>query len=295
MPGLLSDWNDVMDGAEIAANKPFTVTSPLSAMTTLPLADAAVTQGVATEADPLQIVIRFSSKRFISYAGLLDTNLRQTGFVRCEAFGDLDLTQQLRTTVRADGRDRRVIPPALHPRGIRFGASNWLLGTLPARDFRLRPTHVHVTWPVCRAMAIRWTIWGQSYAADGHDDTRYRFGHAWSGDGITLSRHAGSSDGITFGGQSITTPAGDVWPEPGTVKRRVVIDQQVLRSWDRDAVADLAQRVRLDLPVIWLPNVASAADCWRYGGLFRRVGDHDQQHLPRRMASTTIALTEWTE
>ncbi|AWJ83325.1 hypothetical protein TSH58p_07165 [Azospirillum sp. TSH58] len=294
MPGLICDSNDVIDAA-ITSNRPWTSTAPLSALATLPLADAAVTAATATAEAPLEIVLRFPTKRFVSYAGLLDTNLRQTGYVRCEAFADHALTQRLRTTVRADGRDRRVIPPPLNPRSIRFGASNWLLGSLPARDFRLYATNVHVVWPVCRAAAVRWTIWGQAYRPDGADDSRYRIAHAWAGDGITLSRHAGSSDGKTFGGQTITTASGDVWVEPGTVKRRAVIDQQVVRSWDRDGLADLAQRVRLDLPLVWLPNTTSAADCWRYGGLFRRVGDHEQQHLPRRMASTTINLLEWTE
>lgn len=297
MAGFLSDRNEIATaGCALTSNVAWAETAPLEALRTTPLIDAAVSSVLGTAAEPVVIDAVWDSPIFLTYGGLFDTNLRQSAFVRFEAFADAAGESLLFTTVNAAGRDRRVVPPLTDPATLRFGAPNQMRGDLDPRDFRLYPTHVHVIVPLCRVRRVRWTIWGGAYQEDDSPDTAYRIGLAWAGDGLFFSRHVGASaESVKSGDERIETPGGGVWVEPGLAKRVALIDRTVTDPALRDAFFDMALRNGKSRPLVWLPNVIDPGACFRYGGLFRRSDDHQHKHIARGYASSSLELEEWTE
>jgi hypothetical protein len=298
MTGYFADRNEVAESpCAISSNAAWAASGPLDSMKTTPLIDAAVCTVLGTAAEPVTIDILFDDPVFITYAGLFDTNLRQSSFVRLDAFADDAGAERLFTTVNAAGRDRRVMPPLTDPARLRFGAPNQMRGDLEPRDFRLYPTNIHVVVPLARVRLLRWSLWGGAYQPDDSDAPGYSIGLAWAGDGIALERHlGGSSEGIRSNDQVITSPDGAAWVEAGVTKRSSAVDQAAFGAATRDALFDSAHRAGRRKPLVWLPDVDDAAACFRYGGLFRRANDHTHKYLsPAYAGGTTIELEEWRE
>lgn len=294
--GYLADRNEVAEShCTITSNATWLPSGPLDALRTTPLIDAAVSSDLGTEGAPVWIEFAWEFPVDLTYTGIHDTNLRQASGYRVEAWFDAAKTQQAFTT-QENGRDRKVVPPLTDPAKMRFGAPNQLRGDLDPRDFRLYPTNVHVTVPLCRARVLRWSFWGSAYEADDTDAAGYRIGLAWAGDGLSFDRHVGGSgESIKSNDERIETPGGGVWVEPGISKRVALIDRTVTDKTLRDALFDMANRAGKHKPMVWLPDTDSPADCFRYGGLFRRFDDHGHKYIAPQYTSGGLELEEWKE
>lgn len=301
MAGYLADINLLTDDEDnpctLHAGTPadWAVTAPLEALRATPLGDYAVTTRLGTAANPVVFDARWASPIDLTGAHLLDANLNQESFVRIEAFADLACTRLVATTRYVSGGDRRVVPGLFDPATLRPGSANWLRGGLPPRDFRLYSTNIHAIVPACRARVVRWSLWGGAYRPDRTPDSVYRIGLAWAGDGLAIEPREGSSNGLRSNTKLTDTDGGWVWAEPGLRKRTADIDLSVIDPDTRDTLFDARARAGNERPVIHLPDTASPADCFRYGGLFRFVGDHTHKHLPPFWASTVLSLLEWKE
>jgi len=295
--GYLADQNElVLSACEITSNVAFAATAPLESLRTTPLIDPAVSAVVGTEDEPVVIEVEYEHPIDLTYAGLFDTNLRQEAYYRFEAFADAGRTERLFTTTDASGLERNVVPPLTDPELMRAGAPNQMRGDLPPRDFMLLPTNLHVTVPLCPALVLRWTLWGRAYRPDDSDDSGYSVGLAWAGDGLPISRHVGGSgDGVKDGDEVITTPGGGVWVEPGIPRRVALIDRTATDLHLRDEIFKLVLRGGKRKPLVWLPDMDSPADCFLYGGLYRRAGDYQHKFISRRYVSNSLDLEEWKE
>ncbi|WP_377810629.1 hypothetical protein ABNQ38_33680 [Azospirillum sp. A29] len=301
MAGFFADTNELGNGPV----NPCTLTSPgtgwastapLTSILTTPLEERAVTTRLGTAANPVVIEMEWLYPVDIAYAGLLHLNLWQESFFRMEAFLDSGRTQKVADTRMPNGRDRRVIPGLYDPKTLQPGYSSWLRGGLPNEDFRRYTTNIHANVDLCRARVIRWSLWGGAYKPDGTDDTVYRLGLGWAGNGLSVTRHApGSSDGVKPNTELIEQPGGYVWAEPGLRKRTAVIDLAAIQPTLRDKLFAAAHRAGNEKPIVWLPNVASPEACFWYGGLFRLVGDYQHKYLPPIWAALTLNLLEWRE
>lgn len=300
LTGFMADRNEVVNPAgknpcTITSNAVWEVTGPLDAMKGFPLGDRAVSKRTGSKTDPVWIRFEWASPIYMSYGGLYETNLRQSAYCRMQGFADSDLQVARATTRNAIGRDRRVVPSLTDPKKLRAGAPNWLRGDLDPRDEQLYPKDIHVRVPLCRVKVIVWTLWGPAAKPDGSDDTGYRIGLAWAGDGLSFVRHVGSSgEGVKSNDERIEMPGGSVWVEPGITKRMVTIERRVVDKSLRDDLFDMAMRSGKRNPLVWLPN-AKPADCFRYGGLFRRVDDHTGTYVASRYTSAKIELEGWRE
>lgn len=301
MVGFWTDINEVGNDPDenpcaVTSNTGWAGTAPLASLLTTPLADAAVSDRIGTAADPVIIDFEWEFLIDLAYAGLFSVNLWQESFCRMEAFSDSARTVKVADTRYPNGRDRRVIPGLYDPATLQPGLPNWLRGGLRSKDFRLYSTNIHANVPLCRARVVRWTLWGGAYRPDGTDDGVYRIGLGWAGDGLALTRHTpGSGDGVKTNTEITEMPGGSTWAEPGMRKRTATIDLALVEEGVRDKLFDSAHRAGNEKPIVYLPDVASPEKCFRYGGAFRRVGDHEHKLLPPRYASTTINLLEWRE
>jgi hypothetical protein len=311
----LADRNEVQNGADnpcaVTSNVAWASTAPLSSLPTTPVSDRAVSLAVggvnlATGAatSTVTITLTWPYPIFLSVAALLDTNLRQESFFRMEAFADVGLAQRVATTV-ADGLDANVVPPLTDPADLPAGAPNQARGDLDPRDFGLLPTNLYAAVPQCPVQAIRWTLWGPAYREDGSDDTGYRVGLAWAGDGLFFTRHVGKSgEGVKDNDEIVTGPGGSVWVEEGITKRTVTIGREVTDRTLRDEIFKMALRSGKRKPLLYLPSLGDPTDPARdadpaanffYGGLYRRSGDHGQTYVAARYTSTAIELEGYTE
>ncbi|SMH30528.1 hypothetical protein [Azospirillum agricola] len=301
MAGFFTDTNECGNDVEnpCAVTSPGTswaTTAPLAALLTTPLVDAAVSDRLGTADDPVVIDMEWVFPVDLAYGGLFSVNLWQEARCRMEAWLDTGRTVKVADTRYPNGRDRRVIPGLYDPKTLQPGYASWLRGGLRNKEFRLYSTNIHANVPLCRARVVRWSLWGGAYRPDGTDDTVYRIGLGWAGDGLSITRHApGSGDGVKSNTELIEQPGGYVWTEAGLRKRTATIDLAAVESTVRDKLFDAAHRAGNEKPIVWLPRVDSPEQCFRYGGLFRRVGDHAHKLLPPRYASTTMDFLEWKE
>ncbi|CAO3440161.1 hypothetical protein [Azospirillum endophyticum] len=312
----LADRNEVQNGpldnpCTISSPAAWAPTAPLASILTTPVSDRAVclTKGdvdYATGApiDPVILTLTWQYPIFLTAASLLDTNLRQDAFYRMEAFGDAGMTELVATSV-VDGVDANVVPPLTDPAEIAAGAPNQMRGDLDPRDFALLPTNLHVVVPQVPVVAIRWTLWGGAFRPDGADDTGYRIGFAWAGDGLIFSRHVGKSgEGVKDNDEVITGAGGSAWAEEGIAKRTVTIGREVTGRALRDDLFKMALRTGKRRPLLYLPSVGDPADPavrgdpaanFLYGGLYRRSTDHSQPYVSARYTSTSVELEEFKE
>lgn len=314
----LADRNEVQNGplenpVTIASNVEWSETSPLESMLTTPVSDRAVslTKGdvdYATGApiNPVIIELTWQSPIFLTVASLLDTNLRQDAYWRMEAFGDLQMRpEDLVATSVVNGVDANVSPPLTDPATMRAGAPNQMRGDLDPRDIPLLPISIHCVAPQVPVVAIRWTLWGSAFRPDGSEDTGYRIGLAWAGDGLIFSRHVGKSgEGVKDNDEVITGAGGSAWVEAGISKRTVQIGREVTDRKLRDELFKMALRSGKRRPLLYLPNSGDPADPtslgdpaanFLYGGLYRRAADHSQTYVSARYTSTSIDLEEFKE
>ncbi|KAA0593014.1 hypothetical protein J2848_005625 [Azospirillum lipoferum] len=320
MPGstyaYLADRNEVQNGpldnpATIASSAAWALTAPLTSMLTTPVSDRAVclTKGdvdYATGApiNPVVVTLTWQFPIFLSVASLLDTNLRQNAFYRMEAFGDAGMTELVATSV-VDGVDANVVPPLTDPETMPAGAPNQMRGDLDPRDFALLPTNIHCVVPQVPVVAIRWTLWGGAFRPDSSEDTGYRIGLAWAGDGLIFSRHVGKSgEGVKDNDEVITGSGGSAWVEEGIAKRTVTIGREVTDRKLRDELFKMALRSGKRRPLLYLPSIGDSSNPSRtadpaanflYGGLYRRSSDHSQSYVSSRYTSTSIELEEFKE
>ncbi|WP_376959628.1 hypothetical protein ABNQ39_06900 [Azospirillum sp. A26] len=312
----LADRNEVQNGP---LDNPVTIdspaawgpTAPLESMLTTPVSDRAVclTKGdvdYATGApiNPVIITLTWQYPIFLTVASLLDTNLRQEAFCRMEAFGDAAMTELVATSV-VDGVDANVVPPLTDPETMPAGAPNQMRGDLDPRDFALLPTNLHVVVPQVPVVAIRWTLWGGAFRPDGSEDSGYRIGLAWAGDGLIFARHVGKSgEGVKDNDELIAGAGGSAWVEEGIAKRSVAIGREVTDRTLRDELFKMALRSGKRKPLLYLPSIGNPADPastadpaanFLYGGLYRRSADHSQSYVSARYTSTSIELEEFKE
>ncbi|HYD29187.1 hypothetical protein [Brevundimonas sp.] len=294
--GYLADRNRVPT-ATLTSSAAYQANAPLDNVKTLPLVAAAVTTTLGTAGGPVTITGAFPERYPCTYGGLFDTNLRQAARWRLELFSSavtLDATTRLFDTRGADGADRAVIPSLTDWRDLRWGDPNLFRGDLPPEDFALYPTHVHCIVPVCRPAAFRWTLYGPAYEADNSEATGYSIGHMWLSDGVPLARHMDSEDVYTPTDEITRFPGGGVSVEPGTGYRSVTIQRAVAARGLRDALFDMARRVDWSRPVVWLPDVDSLGDCFRYGGLFQKREPHANRWIAPKLTAGAIHLEEIT-
>lgn len=300
----LADRNEVQNPS---TDNPCTATSPaswaptapLSNLLTTPLSDRAVCTVLGTgdpvtgaPIAPVVIELTWASPFSLTHAGLYDTNLRQLAQYRMEGF----LEGELVATTQADGVDLLVGPPLVDPEDLPAGAPNQMLGNLPPRDFGLVPTNLIAIVPQVPVTMIRWTLWGPAYRPDGTDDTGYRIGLAWAGDGLTFSRHVGSSgEGVKDNDELITGSGGSVWVEEGIPKRTVTIDRGVNDRKIRDELFKMALRAGKRKPLVYLPDITDPGANALYGGLFRRTTDHAHTYIAPRHTNFKGDLEEFKE
>lgn len=302
--GYAADRNEVSNPASanpcaVSSNVGWAATAPLTSILTTPLSDRAVSLVLGTgdpatglPIAPVIIELSWVSPIFLSHAALGNSNLRQDSFYRMEGFLDGELVA---TTV-VDGVDLNVVPPLTDPETMRAGAPNQMRGDLDPRDFALLPTNLHAIVPLCPVTMVRWTLWGGAYRPDGSDDTGYRIGLAWAGDGLTFPRHVGSSgEGVKDNDELIPGAGGSVWAEPGIAKRTVTIDRGVNDKSLRDELFRMALRTGKRKPLVYLPDVADPAANFLYGGFFRRTADHSQTYVDPRHTNFKCDLEEFKE
>lgn len=300
MVGFFTDINECANDAEnpcnVTSNTSWAFTAPLTSMLTTPLMDAAVSGRTGTIDDPVVIEWEWEFLIDLVYAGLFSINLWQESFCRIEAFSDADRTVRVADTRYPNGRDRRVIPGLYDPKSLQPGYPAWLRGGMRNKEFRLYSTNIHANFPLCRARVVRVSLWGGAYRPDGTDDTVYRIGLGWVGDGLLITRHApGSADGIKSNTELTEMPGGSTWAEPGMRKRTTTIDLALVNEDVRDKLFDAYHRAGNEKPNVILPDIANPGKCFRYGGAFRRMGDHAHKLLPPSFAATTMDFVEWKE
>ncbi len=289
---LLSDTN-LFPAATLSSPTAWSALAPLSLCQTLPLSARAATLALGTAEAPVIIEGVWSDRQFVAYAGLFQLNLRQSAGVRLELFGDAAMTETLFDTRDGAGADRAVFPPLLDPATIRFGASHQFRGDLPAEDFALYPTHVHVVVPLVRARAFRWSLWGEADQADGSAAGHVEIGHGWIGDSLQFARSTGSADTYDPRGVIVEMAGGGAIVEPEAGGRALSIVRDVLERPLRDAVTDMARRVGQHRPVAYLPTSgADPAEDLRWGGLYQRRGTQSNTWSYPTIAQSTIAFEE---
>ena len=297
MGSVLSYAADRNEGSNPANFNPCTVTSttdwvdtaPLESLKTTPLIDSAVSVGLGTEESPINITFAWDSPIVLTYFGLHDTNLVQRATVRLKGWIDAAMTDQVAE------QQVNIIPPLIRPGSLPFGAPNQFRGDLDPRDFGLLPANAHIVVPLCRVRRAQISIWGPTFQADGTADTAVRIGLAWAGHGLRFNRRVGSGERYRSGDQRIEGDGGSVWVEPGIGRRMALIDQSVIDQDHRDELFRMAMRVGRSKPIVWLPNVESPAECAMYGGLFRRVDDHEHKYIAPDLTSGSLEYEEWRE
>ena len=292
MVALLCD-DSQLPAATITSNVDWLPTSPLDAMKGRPLSDPAISSRLGTPADPVWVEWAWNLPIDLLYAGLFKTNLRQSCRWRLEAWGpggDLAYTSR-----RPDGEDQSVVSGLFDPAGLRWGADNLFRGDWPDKLFYRYPTNVHAVVPdLPRVTRLRWTLYGPAYRPDRSDDTGYRIGLGWAGDGLLFVRHAGDGEGYKPGDTVLTADGGGRWVEPGVGARTATIDRSVSEPNERDTFFDLAVQVNLSGAVVFLPDVDNPPRNTRYGGLFTKTNDHSHKHLSDELSAATVELIEVT-
>ena len=314
----LADRNEVQNGpldnpCTVTSNVDWSATSPLESMLTTPVSDRAVSlskgdvnYATGAPVSPVTITLKWQHPIVLTVASLLDTNLRQDAFYRMEAFIDPQMRpEDLVATSVVDGVDANVVPPLTDPATMRAGAPNQMRGDLDPRDTPLLPINIHVTAPQVPVVAIRWTLWGGAFRSDGSEDTGYRIGLAWAGDGLVFARHVGKSgEGVKDNDEVITGAGGSAWVEEGITKRTVTIGREVTDRTLRDELFKMALRAGKRRPLLYLPSIGDPANPastgdpaanFLYGGLYRRTGDHSQTYISPRYTSTSVELEECKE
>jgi len=205
------------------------------------------------------------------------------------------MTEKVADTARVDGTFESVIPPLYDPATLLFGEPNQFRGDIDPRDFRLYSTDTHAVFSARRTRVIRWTVYGAAYRPDGTPDTAYRVGLAWAGYGLLFWRSVGSGEGDKPGDLLTTHDDGSVWGEPGINKRTATISLEYLDRDDRDNVLDALRRAGKTRPIVWLPDVDDPYQCFRYGGMFRRVEDYYHRFVTGMHTSSNISLEGFTE
>ncbi|BAI71467.1 hypothetical protein AZL_020460 [Azospirillum sp. B510] len=300
----VADRNEVQNPSTdnpctVTSNVPWTATSPLSNILTTPLSNRAICTQLGTghpvtgaPIAPVVIELAWVNPILLTHAGLYDTNLRQDAYFRMEGFLDGELVA---TTV-VDGLDLNVVPSLTDPEDMPAGAPNQMRGDLDPRDIALLPTNLRAIVPLVPVTVIRWTLWGGAYRPDGSDDTGYRVGMAWAGDGLTFSRHVGASgEGVKDNDDVIAGAGGSVWVEPGIVKRTITIDRGVNDRKLRNELFKMALRTGKRKPLVYIPNIADAAENTLYGGLYRRANDHSQVYVSPRHTNYRGEMEEFKE
>jgi hypothetical protein len=299
--GLLAHINELSeqdcDITGLAAD--WAATAPLDALKTLPLVDAAVSTRIGTRDEPVVLEMEWPRPIDLTYAGLYRTNLWKTGRIRLEAFKTSARTSLAFSTQGVGGIDRLVLPGLYDPKTLRWGGENTVLGQLGAREFLRYPTNVHVVMPLCSAQVLRWTIYGPAYRVTGSrystTEQAYRIGFGWAGDSLQFDRHVGASaEGYRRSGKVTELAGGGVAVEPGRGRRTATLDRTVNEAGDRDRLFDLVNFLDADRPAVWLPDIASPFDCYRYGGLFQVTEDFSQKYLNDLHSAATISLGEVT-
>lgn len=301
----LADRNEVQNPSTsnpctVTSNVAWAATAPLSNVMSTPLTNRAVSNVIGYAADPtlgtsfspVIIELSWAYPIFLTYAGLFDTNLRQASFYRAQGFLD---GVEVATTV-INGADQNVGQPLTDPETMQAGAPNQMRGDLDPRDVPLLPTNLHAVVQQVPVTLIRWTLWGPAYRPDGTDDTGYRIGLAWAGDGLIFARHVGSSgEGVKDNDEVITGSGGSVWVEPGLTKRTITIDRGVNDRTMRDALFKMALRTGKRKPLVYLPDIADPGANFLYGGLYRRSVDHSQVYVSARHTNFKGELEEFKE
>lgn len=308
--GFAADRNEIQNPSwqnpcTVTSNCGWSATAPLPALMTTPVTDYAVSAAFSTIDDPetgklsaaypLWIQFAWDYPIDLTYFGLFETNAVQAAPFRVEAWLDAGRTQLVGTTTTVDGRERTVVPPLTDPATMRAGAPNQMRGDLDQRDFLLLPTNINVFFPLCRARVVRFTFWGETYKPDGTADTVLKIGFAWAGDGLFFSRHVNSGAGVKSNDERIETPGGNVWVEPGITKRTMTIERSVTDKALRDALFKMALRTGKGKPMVYQPDINDLAECFLYGGLWRRTDDHTHKYTAARYTNSNIELEEFKE
>ena len=287
--GALADRNRVPIAS--VAETGWSTTAPAANAKVLPLRLTARSVAAGTADAPVYYQGVFDARYPVSYAGLFATNFRQSNRLRLQLFADTGYTTCLfDTRDPVTGLDRRVMPALYDWRQLRWGAPNLFRGDLPPEDWALYPTNVHVSVPLVRARAFRWSLVGLGVdRATGADVNYHEVGLAWVSDSTYFSTQysLGGSDIWTPTDEVSRTPGGGVFVEPGTGYRSVEIPRNRMTLAEGDSMFDLARRVNFSGPVVWLPDIDDATAMFRYGF----VGQQRQPLRRTRAASLEVSTT----
>ncbi|WP_431861342.1 hypothetical protein [Azospirillum sp.] len=294
--GIIADRNRVLTA--VVDESGWSTAAPASNAQVLPLKLTARSTVAGTDGSPTVLRGYFDARYPITYAGLFKTNLKQSGRYRLRLFSDAAFSDVLFDTRDAvTGVDRRVMPSLYDWRQLRYAAPNLLRGDLPPEDYALYPSNVHVVVPLVRAASFQWDIVGSGFDPATGDDVDFNeVGYAWASDSVQfeINYAYGGNDGWNPTDEIKRTPGGGVYVEPGVGYRSSEIPLDYITKLDGDSLFDLSKRVSWNQPVVWLPNVDSAQDLFRYGFIGQRRDSFKKTWKTYQLDGATIQIEEIT-
>ncbi len=127
-------------------------------------------------------------------------------------------------------------------------------------------------------------------------DVERIIGHAWLGDSLEfqLPYQPGAKRNWNPTDEVVRTPGGGTFIEPGLGYRTAQIPFDYLMLLDSDRLTDMAARLGFDKPVVWLPDMSSPWDTFRYGFLGQRRGTFEKTQRYARADTAVVDLEEIT-
>lgn len=247
-----------------------------------------------SRAAPVIYAGNFARRETVSVAALAGINAWQTDEVRFRLFDGANRTGP----VTYDSGWRWIMPALYAPDALRWGADNLFHGGLSDRDWGTYPTNFIHVFDAAEGESFEFQIASQGVAASP-DDPRERVlaGYveivtAWVSDSLIFERN------YDFGATDQYAPGGEVKRHPGGEIREYAPGRRsVSISWGAtpqgDQLFDLACRVGVDRPVIWISEIGlegSPSRQVRYGflGYFEGAVKMARPHYRRNATSLTL-------
>lgn len=298
--GTLADRNRVQ--AATLDNGGWSETMPIRQAQALPLGLRARSLAAGTDAAPVVIQGRFDKRRPVTFAALIDTNMRQAERVRLRLWSDDQHDPANTSTLVFDSRDpallldRKVVPSLWTWRDLRWGDANLLRGDMDPEDYALWPTNVHIRVPLTRAMSFRWDLYGSGYVrGTGATANMLEAGLVWLSDSLRfrVNYDWNGVDGYNPTDEVTRTAGGGVWIEPGIGYRSAEIPWDWLRDQEGNKLFDLSRRINFSEPVVWMPS-DDPAECFCYGFIGRNAAALKLTRRYVQRHSATLQLEEIT-
>jgi len=153
-----------------------------------------------------------------------------------------------------------------------WGYTGFLWGNLPAAVYDTYSKDGWVSVPRVRTGSMEVEI-----SDSGNPDGFLGFGWLYAGAALRLNiNYAMGQRDVAVPNSSITrTPGGYVFVEPGQPSRRIEVPLDYIdyAAGQQEILFDMAMRAQHHGPILWLPDTADPALCFRYGGCFQLRGE----------------------